>query len=224
MPIEQNSPVYVKDLMTSNVITISPNASIVEVAQILFERNFDGLPVVDDAGRLLGIVTQYDLVSKGANIHLPTFIQLMKNLPIYKKDKNMIKPGLEKVVSMKVSDIMNTEPISVSPDQLAEDASRIFTEHHSVNPLTVIDNNKILKGVISRYDIIRLYTGSMAAATTISHEKSVDKKVDIFMKHFGKSFVVVSKFRTKFWLIASLLFTIVGFAIAFMLITRVEFR
>ena len=75
---------------------------------------------------------------------------------------------------------------------------------------------------MSRYDIIRLYTGSMGAAKTISHEKSVDKKVSAFVKQFGNHFVVVSRFRTKFWLIASILFVIVGFAIAFFLNLRFD--
>ncbi len=220
--IYEELSLLVQDFMTTNVVAIGQDTSIIEVAQIFFERKFDGLPVVDDNNVLLGIVTQYDMVSKGANIHLPTFIQMMEKLPLYKKDKNMIDPGLKIIVSLTVKDIMNTEPITVNPNTSIETVSKLFTEHHRVNPIPVIDPQRVLIGIVSRYDIIRIYTGGMATATSLSKEGSVDRKIDLFLRHLEKNFVVVSKFRSKFWLIASILFTIVGFIIAFILITRIE--
>ncbi|MFH1769690.1 MAG: CBS domain-containing protein [Parcubacteria group bacterium] len=219
---DTGADILVRDFMTKHVITISPERSIIEAAQILFEHNFDGLPVTDDSNRLVGIITQYDLVSKGAKIHLPTFIQLMKELPVYKKDKGMIRPGLENIVSLKVADVMNAEPITIEPGRPVEDASMMFTEHHGVNPIPVVDVNRQLVGIISRYDIMRLYTGSMGAAAKISQESSIERKVDVFMKQFRKRFVVVSKFRTHFWFISSVIFALVGFIIAFLIITRIQ--
>jgi len=216
--------VLVKDMMTQRVISITPDRSLIEAAQILFDRNFDGLPVVNDKGILLGIITQYDLVSKGANIHIPTFVKLMKEMPLYSKDKSLIKPSLKKIVSMEVRDVMNAEPLVVNPDQPIGEVAQIFSEHHRVNPIPVVDESNRLHGIISRYDLIRLYTGSMATAVTISNEASVDKRMDLFMKHFERSFVVVSKFRTRFWLLASFLFIVVGFIIAMMLIIRFEIK
>lgn len=218
----QQPSVYVRDLMTRHVVGVRPEQSLIEAAQILFDHNFDGLPVTDDSGRLVGIITQYDLISKGANIHLPTFIQLMKNLPLYKKDKAMIKPGLENIVSLKISDVMNTDPITIGPDQPVDEASAMFTQHHRVNPIPVINSSRQLVGIISRYDIIRLYTGTMAAAASISKESSIDKRVDMFVNQFEKNFVIVSQFRTKWWLLASMLFAVVGFIVAFLLITRIQ--
>ena len=104
---------YARDLMTKDVTTVAPEDSILKVAQIMFEHNWDGIPVVTSDGTLAGIITQYDLVTKGANIHLPTFLKLMGDLPVYKKDKSILKPELQKIVTLTVKDLMNTEPLTV---------------------------------------------------------------------------------------------------------------
>lgn len=208
--------------MTKDVTTVKPGDSLMTAAQIMYEHNFDGLPVVNEEEKVVGIITQFDLVSKGANLHLPTFLQLMKDFPLYKKDQGTIKPELEKIVSLTVQDLMNKEPLTVKSTQSLEEAAQMFTEHHRVNPLVVVDEAGRLAGVLSRFDIIRFFTGSAAAATTLTHETSADKKVDVFVKAFEKNFVVVSKFRTRFWVLASFLFAIVGFLIAMFFIIRIE--
>ena len=212
----------VKDFMTANPMTVMPEDSLMHAAQIMYEHNFEGLPVATEHRKVMGIITQYDLVSKGANLHLPTFLQLMKDFPMYQKDKSTLKPELEKIVSLTVKDLMNPDPLTVKGSQTLEEAAQLFTEHHRVNPIIVVDEVGRLEGVISRYDIIRFFTGSAAAATTLTHETSADKKVDLFVKAFEKNFVVVSKFRTHFWFAASLSFAIIGFLIAMFWLIRIE--
>lgn len=212
----------VKDFMTKNVVSVLPEESLMKAAQIMYEHTFEGLPVVSEQGKVMGIITQYDLVSKGANLHLPTFLQLMKDFPLYQKDKSTLKPELEKIASLTVRDLMNPEPLTVRPSQTLEEVAQLFTEHHRVNPIIVVDEVGRLEGVISRFDIIRFFTGSVSAATTMTHETSADKKVDVFVKEFEKNFVVVSKFRTHFWFVASLSFAIVGFLVAMFWLIRIE--
>src|SRR3989344_5817801 len=209
---------YARDLMTKNVTTVGPDDSILKVAQIMFEHNWDGLPVVTSDGTLVGIITQYDLVTKGANIHLPTFMQLIAQLDVYKKDKGALKPELQKIVTLTVYDVMNPEPLTLFDDATLENVARTFAEHHRVNPIPILDYQKRLVGIISRYDLIKLYTGTQKMADSIVHEKSVDKKVDLFVEGFGKHFLVVSKTTPLFWKVVSTLFLIVGFVIAMALI------
>ena len=215
---------FARDLMTREVTTVSPQDSILTVAQIMFDHNWDGLPVVTEDGTLMGIITQYDLVTKGANIHLPTFLKLMAELPLYKKDKSGLKHELERIVTLSVKDLMNIEPLTVYEHTTLEDVARLFAEHHRVNPIPVVSQEGHLVGIISRFDLIKLYTGSQATATAITQETSVDKKVDLFVDGFGKNFLVVSKFAPMFWKIVSALFVIVGFVIAMALIIRIELR
>lgn len=213
-----------QELMTKNVVTVGPGDSILSVAQIMFDNNWDGIPVINTSKELIGIITQYDLVTKGANIHLPTFLKLMGEMPLYKKDKSAIKPELQKIVTLTVKDLMNPEPLTVHEDVSIEDVARIFAEHHRVNPIPVLGANNRLTGIISRYDLIKLYTGSSATAEAINREKSVDRKIDLFISGFGKNFLVVSKFTPIFWRIVSVLFVIVGFVIAMAFILRIELK
>ncbi len=209
-------------LMTKNVFSISEDDSIIKAAQVMFDHNWDGLPVVNSDLVLVGIITQYDLVTKGANIHLPTFVQLMGHLSVYQKDPANLKPELERIVTMKVKDLMNGDPMTVSEDTSLEDVSKIFAEHHRVNPIPVVDASKRLVGIISRFDLIKLYTGTMSTADAIIRENSVEKKVDIFVEGFGKNTLLVSKFQPLFWKIMSFFFIIVGIVIAMALIIRIQ--
>ncbi len=212
------------EFMTKKVTTVALDDPILKVAQIIFENNWDGLPVVDPTGKLLGIINQYDLVTKGANIHLPTFMQLMTQLPLYKKDKEILKPELQKIVTLTVRDLMNPEPLTLLEGTTLEEVAKTFAEHHRVNPIPVVDAQGFLKGIISRYDLIKLYTGSQISADDIVREKSVDKKVDMFVQGFEKNFIVVSKFTPMFWRIVSFLFIIIGFIIAMALVIRIELK
>ena len=211
---------FARDMMTRNVIAVDANDSILKVAQIMFEHNFDGLPVIVMDSTLIGLVTQYDLVTKGANIHLPTFLRLIAQLSVYKKDQTLLKPELKKIVTLTVRDVMNAEPLTVLDSTPIEDVARMFAEHHRVNPLPVVNEQKKLVGIISRFDLIKLYTGTMANADAITHETSIDRKMDLFVQGFGKNFLVVSKFTPVFWKVVSFLFVIVGFVIAMALIIR----
>lgn len=208
--------------MTKDVTTVGPDDSILQVAQIMFDHNWEGLPVVTPDKTLVGIITQYDLITKGANIHLPTFMQLMSQLPVYKKDKGNLKPELQRIVTLTVKDLMNIDPLTVREGTTLEEVAKTFAEHHRVNPIPVVSPESRLVGIISRYDLIKLYTGTMANAQAIVRENSVEKKVDLFVKGFGKNVLVVSKFTPVFWKVISFLFIIVGFIIAMALIIRIE--
>ena len=208
--------------MTRNVISIYPEDSLIKAAQILFDKNFDGLPVVSHDNVIVGIVTQYDLVTKGAHIHLPTFVQLMKEIHIYKEDREAVKPALEKIVTLSVRDIMNPEPFTVVPGHTIEEVGKFFSEHHRVNPIPVIDENRRVVGIISRYDIIKLYTGTTQSAEAISREPVIDKKVDLFVDQFESNFLVVHKWRPIFWHIAIPLFILMGILIVLAIIFKIE--
>src|SRR5262245_6451710 len=120
---------YARDLMTRDVTAVRPDDSILKVAQIIFEKNWDGLPVTTHDGTLLGIITQYDLVTKGANIHLPTFMKLMTELPVYKKDSSTLKPELQKIVTLTVNDLMNPDPLTLRESATLEEVATAFAEH-----------------------------------------------------------------------------------------------
>mgnify|MGYP001604612277 CR=1 FL=1 len=209
--------------MTKKLVTIGPEDLVVYGAKLLSEEGFNGLPVIDEQKNLVGILTEYDLISQGNSIHLPTLINILGNIDVYKKDKGLVKDDLKNLLSLKVKDVMNREPITIEEDAWIQEISDLFTHHHRVNPIPVMDSNKKLVGIVSRFDLIKLFAGEETHRNNeIAEPENLDKSIESFMNHFEKRFVLVSKNRAKyFWPIVSLSFAAIGFIIAFSLILRI---
>ncbi|PIS05131.1 MAG: hypothetical protein COT81_02815 [Candidatus Buchananbacteria bacterium CG10_big_fil_rev_8_21_14_0_10_42_9] len=145
----------VKDIMTSKVITVSPGDPILDVAKIIIDHNFNGVPVVDENNKLLGVITEYDLISKETGIHLPTFQTILKNLAVYKKDKSRFKKEVAQIVSLTAEKVMNPKPLTLSVNTSFQDVVKAFQDHHKVNPIPVVEKNNKLAGIVSRYDVLK---------------------------------------------------------------------
>lgn len=147
--------VSVQDIMEKSVVSVRPDTPLSEAAKTLADHKFDGVPVVDDANTLVGILTEYDLVSKGSAIHLPTFQKILENLSVFGKDKKEFRSNVEDVANMKVRDVMNADPLTLHHDATYEEAVVAFRDHHRVNPIPVIDKDKKVIGVVSRFDVLK---------------------------------------------------------------------
>ena len=141
--------------MTEKIITVFPDTSLVEAAQILAENKFDGVPVIDPDGKLVGILTQYDLVSKSLAIHLPTFQTILENLSVLKKNKAQFQQEFGEITSLRVKDVMNTDPLILSEEATFEEVVAAFRDHHRVNPIPVINKENRVVGVVSRFDVLK---------------------------------------------------------------------
>lgn len=145
----------VTDIMTKSVISVHPEDSLVSAAKVIMEHDLDGVPVVDNNGLLKGIVTQYDLISRASALHLPTMQFLLQNMAVYQKDKKDFQHDVDEVTSLKVEGLMNTDPLVFQEHTSYEDAVLAFKNHHRVNPVPVIDEQRHVVGVVSRFDILR---------------------------------------------------------------------
>lgn len=144
-----------KDIMNRKVIAVHPETPLSDAARMLDEHKFDGMPVVDAEGHLIGIVTEYDLISKGSAVHIPTMQFILQNLHAFPKDQDEFEEDISAVSSLTVADVMNHEPLTISGDASFEDVIEAFREHHRVNPIPVIDSDKKVVGIISRFDVVR---------------------------------------------------------------------
>lgn len=208
--------------MTKEVVSVRIDTPLTEAINLLLKYNFNGLPVTNAAGQLVGILTEYDLTIKGSAIHLPTLIKLLGEFKIYKKDKRLIKDDVEKIIKMKVGDAMNPEPLILNEGATIDEAIRAFGEHHRVNPIPIVGVDNKLVGILSRYDMIKLLGAPSVSFHGKSDQRQIDLNISRFLKDFEKNFVVVSGIRTRYWLIASILFALVGFFIAFAIILRIQ--
>lgn len=138
-----------RELMTTAVVTFSPDASIREVARVLSERGISGAPVVDTEGRLLGIVTERDLIHRLA-------------IPADRKRswlrRLLSSPAMQAVCyarthGRRADDLMTTELVMVEEDAPAERVASLL-ERPGVCRLPVIRDGRVV-GIISRADLTR---------------------------------------------------------------------
>lgn len=141
-----------RDIMTEKVITIKADTPLLEVAKLLAEYTFDGIPVIDNDRGLIGLVTEYDLINKASAVHLPTLQIVLRSLPEFKKEAAHF---WQEILSLRAADVMNKEPLTLPPDASYEEILKLFLEHHRVNPVPVVDKEGKLLGVISRFDVLR---------------------------------------------------------------------
>ncbi|OGF69029.1 hypothetical protein A3H65_01830 [Candidatus Giovannonibacteria bacterium RIFCSPLOWO2_02_FULL_45_14] len=147
--------IFIKDVMVKNVISVGPETALIKAAQIIMEHGFDGVPVVDKENKLVGILTEYDLIEKSSSIHLPTFQKVLENLKVFKQDSSEFQKEVKEVTALKVQDVMNDDPLTLTPETSFEEMVKTFREHHRVNPIPVIDKDRKVIGVVSRFDVLK---------------------------------------------------------------------
>jgi CBS domain-containing protein len=136
----------VRDVMTKNVLAITKFEPIMKVADILAEKNISGLPVVDKENRVIGIITQADILSMIGVSREHTFKDLLKH---------MLGESLpERKIGDHVGDIMTAPALTISPNANIADAVRIMDEKR-IRRLTVADEKGALIGIITRADILK---------------------------------------------------------------------
>jgi CBS domain-containing protein len=142
----------VKDIMTKDVVTVTSETTVMELAKIFAEKHISSLPVVDGAGSLVGIVTETDLVEQDKSLHIPTVISIFDWVIYLESDKKFEKE-LKKMTGRKVGDIYSTDVLTVSPlDTVAKVADLMSS--HKVNALPVVEADKVV-GIVARIDLIR---------------------------------------------------------------------
>ena len=141
-----------KDIMTTDVITISPETEIAQAAKLLLTNRINGVPVVNDAGELVGILCQSDLIIQQKNISIPSLFTLLDGfIPLTPSKK--LDREVEKIAATKASDAMTANPVTVSPDTEIEKIAALMVEK-SYHTLPVVDGGKLV-GIVGKEDVLR---------------------------------------------------------------------
>lgn len=142
----------IKDIMTTNVITVHKDDSVKKVAQILSENRISGAPVVDNEGRMLGVVSEGDLIYGEKRLYYPPIIQVLDGI-IFTQSLGKFEADLKKITALKADDLMSTEVIWVDQETDINHAATLMIER-SVNRLPVMGAGKLV-GIVTRADIVR---------------------------------------------------------------------
>jgi len=141
-----------KDIMTKDVITVSPSTTIEELASILTENKISGCPVVDENRGLIGIVTENDLINQKKRLHIPTIVRLFDAFILIESPSRLQKE-LKRMTAVKVDEICSRDIITVSEETPIEDIATIMSEKR-IHLIPVVEGSKI-KGIIGKMDLIK---------------------------------------------------------------------
>jgi len=146
-------PKTVADAMTRDPIVVRPETPLNEAIQILAERRISGLPVVDDAGQLVGIISETDLMWQETGVTPPAYIMFLDSV-IFLKNPAQYERDLHKALGQTVGEVMSSNPISIAPDKPLKEAAQIMHERE-VRRLPTVDNAGQVIGILTRGDIVR---------------------------------------------------------------------
>jgi CBS domain-containing protein len=146
-------PKTIADVMSRDPIVVQPETSLKEAIQILAERRISGLPVVDNTGKLVGVISETDLMWQETGVTPPAYIMFLDSV-IYLQNPATYERDLHKALGQTVGEVMSKNPITISPDKLLPEAARILNDR-KIHRLPVLDSNGQVIGILTRGDIIR---------------------------------------------------------------------
>ena len=142
-----------KDIMTTDVIIANREDSIVSVAKLLIQEKIGGMPVVDENNKVVGIISETDIMKKEKYVEAPQAINILQGLLFFDDFKQM-EQDIKRMAAYKVEELMSTEIVKVHEDDKFDDVANIMIKK-SINRVPVVDSTNVLKGIICRYDIIK---------------------------------------------------------------------
>ena len=146
-------------VMTTNLITVAPEQSLPEAADVLSEHGIGAAPVVDGSGAVVGLLRDEDLLVSEARLHLPTTIAILPGIEFTLPGQiKRYDEELKRAASSMVSDVMEKEFPNVAPDATLVDLATMMHER-DVTHVVVLDGTKAL-GIVARGDLVRFLARS----------------------------------------------------------------
>lgn len=149
----------IKDVMTRRVITVPPDTPIHEAARLMTQHRVSGLPVVDGTGRLVGIISEGDLILRQKPREVGGWWR------VFFDDGERLAREYRKAVGTTVGEVMTKAVISVSPDLPLSSAASILDKRH-VRRLPVVSNGTLL-GIVSRGDLVKALAAAPPAGMSV---------------------------------------------------------
>ncbi|MBQ3509403.1 MAG: CBS domain-containing protein [Peptococcaceae bacterium] len=141
-----------KDIMTSDVITVREDTTIDEVSRLFVEKHISGLPVVNQYDKLVGVISEGDLMYKHKPVKPPTFINLFDGL--FPVDRKEFQEDMKRIAAHEVRDLMTKPPIYAYEDTSIGELATLIVEK-KVNRIPIVNEIMEVVGLVSRHDLVR---------------------------------------------------------------------
>jgi CBS domain-containing protein len=142
-----------KNIMTSNVITVTPETSIGELSKILLGNKVSGVPVIDKEGKLMGIISEADIIREDIKVPFPFYFDPLM-ISGYIADFEKYNEDIKDYLDIKVEQIMKRRVKTANPLTPVSEVADIMISN-GVNRIPVVDEDKKVIGIITRADIIK---------------------------------------------------------------------
>ena len=143
----------VGDIMTTAVLTVRPDTPVYQIARLMSEHDVSGVPVIDDNERVLGVITELDMIVRNTRFKMHNFIMILDSI-IYLETPKHFEERLKQLLGVTAREIMSTPAVTITPEATIEELAELMVDRR-MNPLPVVKDDRLI-GIISRSDIIRL--------------------------------------------------------------------
>ncbi|MDE3155115.1 MAG: DUF190 domain-containing protein [Acidobacteriota bacterium] len=148
VPFKEGLPhIAVSELMRRDVVTVRPDTLVREVVELLVTRDFTAVPVVDAAGRVVGMISDRDLLTRGGT-HVAIDLQRATD-PAFVRELHEALQGSTR----KVEELMTREVVTITPDTPLGTAARLMVDR-AIKRLPVVDAEQRLVGILGRLDVL----------------------------------------------------------------------
>lgn len=146
-----------RDIMTPDPTTVTGDLSVTDAARLMVEKRVGALPVVEGT-RLVGIVSESDLIMQDVKVEFPTYLHLLDGFIMYPPATARFESELKKAVGATVEDVMTDDPVTVQTSTTVSDLATLMVER-DVSRVPVLEGETLV-GIVSKSDIVRsLVTG-----------------------------------------------------------------
>ena len=165
-----------RDVMTSPAITVGAATHIPELARVMRVNRISGMPVVDDGGRLLGIVTDHDLILRNAPVREPCYFSVLSGMiPLNLEEYRHYKDQLRHTMAVTAADLIEPGIKFIAPDTPLEEVMEIMLDPQ-VTMLPVVEDERVV-GVVTRTNLVRLVESLEGALDPAKQEAKVEDRL-----------------------------------------------
>ena len=147
----------VRDIMETDVPLVTVADPVEKVISVLRDHDLPGVPVVNEGGRCVGIITEADLVIAGEDeeLHLPHYVQLFGGV-VFLESISHFEERLRKAFASTAEDMMTPDPVTIEPSATVREAARVIARRKH-NRLPVVEHGRLV-GVVTRVDVLDALT------------------------------------------------------------------
>jgi len=147
-----------KDIMTRDVITVPENTTVEELGRLFIEKDISGAPVVDNAGYLIGVITENDLISKNSRLHIPMILRLFDAfIPL---GTSKLETEITKMAASTVGEACTRKVVTIAEEPPLDEVATLMNER-KIHLLPVLRHGKVV-GIIGKRDLIRGIAGEIS--------------------------------------------------------------